>query len=292
MSDARPLPSWVTKPLLTVITEQSLDLDYEHAARRKARRSAEPAGGPTGAGASAHGITVGTTIVVVVFGVLLAMAAIQTLRTAAVRNASNAELISRIDARRTALTDLQRRTAQVQQSTANLRSTSTGLGKQLQQANGTIQHDGQLAGFAAASGPGVQAVVADAPDGNPSGQVRDEDLAKLVNGLWRAGATAISVNGERLTAASALRNSGTVIRTNGVSLSSPYTVLALGNAATMVPAFEQSTTGHQFDLLVQRFDMPFTLQNESKLTLPPAPASLLALGHVRILGAAHSKETP
>ena len=42
----------------------------------------------------------------------------------------------------------------------------------------------------------------------------DPDLQKLVNGLWAAGAEAISINGQRLTNLSAIREAGEAITVN------------------------------------------------------------------------------
>ena len=39
----------------------------------------------------------------------------------------------------------------------------------------------------------------------------DRDLQVIVNGLWAAGAEAIAVNGQRLTACSAIRSAGEAI---------------------------------------------------------------------------------
>ena len=54
----------------------------------------------------------------------------------------------------------------------------------------------------------LRITVDDAPDGDVTQQVRDSDLAILVDGLWNAGAEAISVNGKRLTNLTAFDNVG------------------------------------------------------------------------------------
>ncbi len=41
-----------------------------------------------------------------------------------------------------------------------------------------------------------------------TGRVRDRDMQRVVNGLWASGAEAISINGQRLTALSAIRGRG------------------------------------------------------------------------------------
>ena len=60
-------------------------------------------------------------------------------------------------------------------------------------------------------------VVDDAPDTTDDKQrVLDLDLQKLVNGLWQVGAEAISINGQRLTSLSAIRDAGSSITVNFV----------------------------------------------------------------------------
>ena len=51
----------------------------------------------------------------------------------------------------------------------------------------------------------------------------DVDLQQLVNGMWTAGAEAISVNGHRLTSLTAIRGAGTSITVDYSSLTPPYT---------------------------------------------------------------------
>ena len=54
--------------------------------------------------------------------------------------------------------------------------------------------------------------------------VRDADLAILVDGLWNAGAEAIAINGQRLTALTPIRNAGPAIQVNSTPLVPPYVV--------------------------------------------------------------------
>ena len=73
------------------------------------------------------------------------------------------------------------------------------------------------------------------------------DLALLVNGLWRAGAEAIAINGQRLTARSAIRNSGAAINVNGrPPLSPPYVVTAIGDTKTLQADLLDTSTGLAF----------------------------------------------
>ena len=68
---------------------------------------------------------------------------------------------------------------------------------------------------------------------SPSGNVNDlvihsEDVRAVVNALWRAGAEAMSVNGQRLVGTSAVVCVGNTLLVNGTVHSPPYVVTAIG----------------------------------------------------------------
>ena len=117
---------------------------------------------------------------------------------------------------------------------------------------------GLLSGAVAVHGPGVKLVVDDAKeattggDGGPretsgfsdTGRVRDRDMQRVVNGLWASGAEAVSINGQRLTALSAIRAAGDAILVDNKPLVPPYTVLAVGDGETArAPGSRTAPTG-------------------------------------------------
>ena len=68
----------------------------------------------------------------------------------------------------------------------------------------------------------MRVVADDAPGADSArNEVLDTDLQKLVNGLWEAGAEAISINGQRLTNLSTIRQAGGAITVNARSLRPP-----------------------------------------------------------------------
>jgi uncharacterized protein YlxW (UPF0749 family) len=71
----------------------------------------------------------------------------------------------------------------------------------------------------------------------PEGRVRDADLQDVVNGLWAAGAEAVAVDGQRLTALSAIRSAGESVLVDLRPLSPPYTVEAVGDPAALEVGF-------------------------------------------------------
>lgn len=109
------------------------------------------------------------------------------------------------------------------------------LSQQLEQAN-------LAAGFAAVEGPGVIVTLSDSDRLSTAGDnennyiIHDEDLLKVINELWDAGAEAISINGERLIATSEIRCSGSTVSVNNSRYSAPYTIKAIGSAKELSDA--------------------------------------------------------
>jgi uncharacterized protein YlxW (UPF0749 family) len=273
MPDPAPpsqLPERVTMPLLTLITQQSLDEDYRHVAERRSPQAPRPS----------HGRPHRTAAVVIaVFGLLVTIAAVQTSRNASVNDASRVTLVQQITAERD-------RVSSLQDQIVRLRERNVGLQERLDQMTSTAQTTVARmrrletnTGFVAVSGPGVRATVDDAPNGDPAQAVRDEDLALLVDGLWSAGAEAIAINGQRLTTLSAIRNSGPAIHVNGRPLAPPYTVLAIGDTRTLQADLLDSTHGSEFYSLARQLQFVFELRNEDSMSLPAAPDRLLRLRH-------------
>ncbi len=152
--------------------------------------------------------------------------------------------------------------------------------------NGRGELVGVLAGAVEVHGPGVKLVVNDAKasgaggEGDPrqssgfsdTGRVRDRDMQRVVNGLWESGAEAISINGQRLTALSAIRAAGDAILVDNKPLVPPYTVLAVGDGEGLSRRFQASADGLYLDALKENFGIRTTLSVEGELKLPAAPS--------------------
>ena len=70
-------------------------------------------------------------------------------------------------------------------------------------------------------------------DRAPTGNVNDlvvhsQDVQAVVNALWKAGAEAMAINGQRLVSTSAVLCVGNTLLLNGTVHSPPYTVSAVG----------------------------------------------------------------
>lgn len=255
---ARPeAPDRVRTPLLELITREALDLDYEDVAQRRS----EPRM---------------VAVVLVSFGLLVAVAAVQNSRNADIDEASREALISRIELRKDATASVQDRIEEQQDQNEKLVDQVLSLGTAAQ--NAEERRDGLAldTGFVATSGPGLRVTVDDQAQGDPDGRVRATDLRRLVNGLWQAGAEAIAINGRRLTSLSAIVNSDIAIQVNKGPLSPPYVVQAIGGQ-NLDPDFVQSESGVLFLALAERFGFRVERDTVSSLLLPAAPPSLQRL---------------
>lgn len=93
----------------------------------------------------------------------------------------------------------------------------------------------ELAGLTEIEGEGIKVILADAasipPNSDPNDYiVHSSDLQTILNVIWRGGAKAVSINGERLVGTSAVRCVGNTILINSTLLGSPYEILAIGNS--------------------------------------------------------------
>lgn len=263
MSEPRrpELPDRVTLPLLTLITQQSLDEDYLHVAERRAAGAAGPRQKRPHQTAA---------VVIAVFGILVTTAAVQTSRNATVTDASRATLVSQIVNRRESVSRMQDRIVRLRQRNVGLEDQLRQLTRTEQSSLTRLRRIEVRTGFVAVTGEGVRITADDAPDGDATQVVRDEDLAILVDGLWNAGAEAIAINGQRLTVLSSIRNVGVAIHVNSRPLSPPYTVLAIGNTQTLQANLLDTTHGQEWFNLVNQLGFVFEMHNEDSLSLPAA----------------------
>jgi uncharacterized protein YlxW (UPF0749 family) len=215
----------------------------------------------------------------VVLGFLLSVAAAQNYRSAPAAEKQRNELIERVEQADNRLNDLRNRQSA---RAGEVRGLQAGA---LSDADAALQQkvdDLELqVGSVAVTGPGLKVVVDDAKNADDKeGRLLDVDLQQLVNGLWTAGAEAISVNGHRLTSLTAIRGAGSAITVDYSSLNPPYTVLAIGDTATLPARFAQSPGGQWVQYLVSNFDVRMTTTTEDSL-LVPADATI-ALRYAKV----------
>ena len=270
--------------LLTNVMDHSLDDGYAEAA---ARKKAAGEGGLPKTLRARLGLAVGLVLAALVVTVGAAQARVAAPVVAKERQ----ELIDRIDREGDTADKLE-------QNVDKLRDdVSSRQREALKESGESGKADlvGILSGAAAVHGPGVKLVVNDAKeattggDGNPretsgfsdTGRVRDRDMQRVVNGLWESGAEAISINGQRLTALSAIRAAGDAILVDNKPLVPPYTVLAVGDGQRLSTKFQNSADGLYLHALQGDYGIRTAISVEDDLRLPAAPSVIVRTAEPR-----------
>jgi uncharacterized protein YlxW (UPF0749 family) len=280
--DGRPLPDQVTMGLLSYLTAHSLDEDYAEVAARRASGAPARARRPIG---------VAGALALAVFAVLAVTAAAQTSQNSVSEERERRSLIDQVKERKAAVEADRRTVAKLQAQTDRLESE---LFRNTHDSGGVLAERSLLSlrsGTSAVHGPGVEIVVDDAEAAQSArNRVLDIDLQKLVNGLWRGGAEAISINGERLTVLSAIRHAGSSITVNFTSLRRPYRILAIGDPKTLPARFANTTSGQAWFDLQREVGLRFTMTTQKALQLPAA--ELPALRYAEAPVSTQGKRSP
>lgn len=252
---------------LTELFHNPLDPGYLDAAAR--RRQAPP---PVGWRAwVARPVSL---LVIMAVGFLFAVAYRQTVAEEPGRSTARAGLVAQIKQRQEETDRLAERADRLREEVGRRRDAalsgsqasrlrkleaSTGLGR--------VRGDGVVVRLADAP-----AKEADAVTGSSAGppRVLYTDLQKVANDLWAAGAEAVAINGQRLTATSTIRSAGEAILVDFRPVTGPYEVSAIG-PRSLRKRFERSRAAYLMRDLVESVGLSFQVREVDDLTLPAAP---------------------
>lgn len=263
-----PQESPATVGLLPYLSGHALDDDYRVVAER-ARRTA-PEGSPAPAGRRRPG-PLGTIVVLAVFAVLITTAATQTSRNAVADENERKELVAQVKQRKDEVRNDATRIDRLRAQVAALRDQLLDSDTLSSKTRNQLERLSLSTGTSPVRGPGVSITVDDARNAdNARSTVLDSDLQQLVNGLWEAGAEAIAINGERLTALSSIRGAGNAITVNDQSLSRPYVVQAIGDPRALPNRFADTVGGQTWLDLQQEVGLRFSMRTRTDMSLPGA----------------------
>lgn len=135
------------------------------------------------------------------------------------------------------------------------------------------------AGLTKVKGPGLKITIADNPQpqpGDPNNYIiHDYDVRQVVNALWNGGAEAMSINGKRLVASTAIRCAGNTILVNSNRLASPYIIEAVGDAGKLEEALKkQKESSTFFDEIAKTFGLVTIVERQGSMTLPAYEGSI------------------
>jgi len=251
---------------LTELFRHPLDPGYADAAARRA------VVGPL-TGWRSVVARVGTALTAAVVGVLLVLAYQQTVAQEPSRSQARAGLVEQVTHRQAETDELRRRVDELRVEVARQRDAA------LTGSDAARLRDLEAAtGLAQVRGDGVVVRVADAPEavdavtgssGDNLGRVLDRDLQDVANSLWGAGAEAIAINGQRLTATSTIRAAGSAILVDFRPVTGPYEVAAIG-PGEMRQRFLDSGAAQLLRLVSTEHGLSFEVRTADDLILPGA----------------------
>ena len=253
--------------LLRRLVEDSLDEGYARAAARRAPDTPRNR-------ATVWVLTAGLLAV----GLLLTTAFVQTRERAGSAEEARDALVAEVDARDTANERAQRQLDRLRAAVQRDQQEAlalTGAGAELATQLGDLE---AITGAGAVTGPGMTVRLDDATDDTggdvdprtdqtDEGRVTDRDLQTVVNEIWAAGAEAVAVNGQRLTALSAIRSAGEAVLVDFRPLNPPYEVAAIGDPKTLRTTFVGGFGGSYLQVL-QGYGITYTVEDADRLELP------------------------
>lgn len=100
------------------------------------------------------------------------------------------------------------------------------------------------AGLTPRFGPGVTVTLKDAPpEVSETGKfdddiyvVHQQDIQAVVNAMWRGGATAVTVAGQRIVSTTGIKCEGSTVQLEGIPYSQPFVIQAVGPQFPMLTA--------------------------------------------------------
>ncbi|WP_165865781.1 DUF881 domain-containing protein [Vallicoccus soli] len=262
--------------LLQTLMTDTLDDGYA-AATARARAAGRPAGGVRGSAVLVVGL--------LAVGLLLATAAVRQRDRE--RVGTGTALSAEVQERTAANDRLAGAVADLRQELAETRGRALALSGAGTVAAERLEGLEAVTGVGPVTGPGVVLTVDDAEAPEPEvgeepvvgasdpGRVRDGDLQDVVNGLWRAGAEAVSIDGQRLTSLTAIRSAGEAVLVAYRPLTPPYEVAAVGDPAALEQRFLDSEAGLVLQALEDNYGIRSDLRREEELRLPGASGTTL-----------------
>jgi uncharacterized protein YlxW (UPF0749 family) len=254
--------------LLTSMLQRPLDPGYAAAANRR-----EAQGKPRATSLRSPLLVVATVLIGLVVGV-----ASYNLTTAnKPRSQARADLIGQIQDRRAEVDALTTKATTLQGQVTALETEQLGNDSLTTRTRELANQVGAVP----LNGPGFTLTLDDAPGAGADdaaegggqaeqGQVLAKDLRYVTNALWESGAEAVSINGERLTATSAIRFAGSALVVDFRPLTRPYVITALGDPKRFPAAFADGAGGTYLSTLRSTFGIRVDTDVSDDLTVPGA----------------------
>jgi uncharacterized protein YlxW (UPF0749 family) len=187
----------------------------------------------------------------------------------------------------------------LQADAADLNEEVAELGSQVeddtvQRAQAEVERLRDPAGLVERTGPGVQVTLSDAPDevieAAPDDKrknllvVHQQDIQAVVNALWKGGAEAVTIAGQRVISTTGIKCEGNQVLLQGLPYPQPYVIEGIGEPGALTTAIAEDP---YLQIYREQADDPdiavgWDLDLEDELSAP-AYDGLLGLSYARPL---------
>ncbi|WP_084622727.1 MULTISPECIES: DUF881 domain-containing protein [Nocardioides] len=192
---------------------------------------------------SAWAWRIGTPVMVLLSGVLFAISAEHSGGTD-LRGGRYTDFASVVKVQREDTNEL---TAEVSRLGSEIERLSAGLGdRSVNRAQREVETLSDPAGLTPRTGPAVKVTLDDAPEEILADESRDpldvivhqQDIQAVVNAMWRAGAEAVTIQGQRLITTTGIKCDGNLVSLQGVPYYPPYEIVGIGLPALMLDSLD------------------------------------------------------
>lgn len=216
----------------------------------------------------------GTAVALLVLAAVLVIAARSDTTTAAPRTGRRVELVELIRVEQARGARMEERVAELTKQVERFESRSTAGAAAVARLQRRIDRLEAPAGMTQMRGPGAVVTLSDSSlETSPSGNLNDlviheQDLQAVINALWAGGSEAMSVNGQRILATTAIRCVGNTLLLHGGVYSPPYVIRAVGDPVALGEALERDPAVGGLSAAATQYGLGFTVEADEALELP------------------------
>jgi uncharacterized protein YlxW (UPF0749 family) len=234
----------------------------------------------------------GPPLVVLVSGALFAISADNSEGTD-LRPGRYTDLASLVETEADEYDALEERVADLKQQVDSL--TDQVDDEDVRRIQGEIDGLRDPAGLEPREGTGVTVVLSDAPEDLIEQAVEDEvnpnllvvhqqDIQAVVNAMWAGGATAVTIEGQRVITTTGIKCEGNAVQLQGVPYPQPYEIQAVGDADAIEAALDADSrvSAYREDAADPALQVGWDLDVEDHVEAP-AYAGLLNLSYAEPL---------
>ncbi|MDN5770791.1 MAG: DUF881 domain-containing protein [Microlunatus sp.] len=216
--------------------------------------------------------TIATTVVCAVAGLLVIVSA-STARGIDLRPGRYTDLVSLVQSE-------SRRNAALAAEVTTLRA-EVGTLAAAQQDPGSTELITEVArrsaqvGLTPVTGPTLTVTLTDAPasvagDGVDQDLliVHQQDIQAVANELWRGGAEAMTIQGQRVIATTGIKCVGNTVVLHGIPYAPPYVISAIGDQARLQAALDRSEYVRLYQQYVDAFRLGYQVSTSDRSSFP------------------------